>query len=156
MLQTYLCYKYYYSVQLKNKINYFTYITDITDLLVLLIYWTDITDLVILLYFCCCCFVGFFFFFFFFFFVVVVLVFFFFFFFFFLLFQWFTDTTEITDFLIWSLILLIKLDTTNDVTDKNHVLILLRLLYLVDLLIFLPCWYELLTGLADLLILLIY
>ena len=38
MLQTYLCYKYYYSVQLKNKINYFTYITDITDLLVLLIY----------------------------------------------------------------------------------------------------------------------
>ena len=137
MLQTYLCYKYYYSVQLKNKINYFTYITDITDLLVLLIYWTDITDLVILLYFCCCCFVGFFFF-------------------FFLLFQWFTDTTEITDFLIWSLILLIKLDTTNDVTDKNHVLILLRLLYLVDLLIFLPCWYELLTGLADLLILLIY
>ena len=140
MLQTYLCYKYYYSVQLKNKINYFTYITDITDLLVLLIYWTDITDLVILLYFCCCCFVGFFFFF-------VC---------FFLLFQWFTDTTEITDFLIWSLILLIKLDTTNDVTDKNHVLILLRLLYLVDLLIFLPCWYELLTGLADLLILLIY
>ena len=140
MLQTYLCYKYYYSVQLKNKINYFTYITDITDLLVLLIYWTDITDLVILLYFCCCCFVGYFFFFFF----------------FFLLFQWFTDTTEITDFLIWSLILLIKLDTTNDVTDKNHVLILLRLLYLVDLLIFLPCWYELLTGLADLLILLIY
>ena len=140
MLQTYLCYKYYYSVQLKNKINYFTYITDITDLLVLLIYWTDITDLVILLYFCCCCFVGFFFFFFF----------------FFLLFQWFADTTEITDFLIWSLILLIKLDTTNDVTDKNHVLILLRLLYLVDLLIFLPCWYELLTGLADLLILLIY
>ena len=137
MLQTYLCYKYYYSVQLKNKINYFTYITDITDLLVLLIYWTDVTDLVILLYFCCCCFVGFFFF-------------------FFLLFQWFTDTTEITDFLIWSLILLIKLDTTNDVTDKNHVLILLRLLYLVDLLIFLPCWYELLTGLADLLILLIY
>ena len=135
MLQTYLCYKYYYSVQLKNKINYFTYITDITDLLVLLIYWTDVTDLVILLYFCCCCFVGFF---------------------FFLLFQWFTDTTEITDFLIWSLILLIKLDTTNDVTDKNHVLILLRLLYLVDLLIFLPCWYELLTGLADLLILLIY
>lgn len=137
MLQTYLCYKYYYSVQLKNKINYFTYITDITDLLVLLIYWTDITDLVILLYFCCCCFVVFF----------VV---------FFLLFHWFTDTTEITDFLIWSLILLIKLDTTNDVTDKNHVLILLRLLYLVDLLIFLPWWYELLTGLTDLLILLIY
>ena len=143
MLQTYLCYKYYYSVQLKNKINYFTYITDITDLLVLLIYWTDITDLVILLYFCCCCFVGFFFFFFFFFFIFFTI-------------SVFTDTTEITDFLIWSLILLIKLDTTNDVTDKNHVLILLRLLYLVDLLIFLPCWYELLTGLADLLILLIY